>query len=55
MNIIGETPAAYANIDPLDFDNIFTQLDIDEEEVEILELDRIPPFARYIQHVSSDP
>lgn len=33
MNIIGETPPAYANIDPSNFDNIFTQLDIDKNKV----------------------
>jgi len=48
MNIIGETPLKYANIDPIDFDNIFTQLENNEDELEILKLDRIHPFARSI-------
>ena len=35
MNIIGETPLAYASIDPFNFDNIFTQHERNDEELEI--------------------
>lgn len=41
MNIIGETPPIYANIDPSFFYNIQDHPEITKNEVEILELDII--------------
>ena len=41
MNIIGEIPSTYANIDPSDFDNILNHPRIIEDEVKILELNSV--------------
>ena len=41
MNIIGEIPPIYANIDPSTFHNILEHPKIPKDEVEILDLDSI--------------
>lgn len=51
MDIIGETPPRYANIDPSNFNNMSESTDYVSK---ILELDRIPSFTRSIQHVLLD-
>ena len=57
MDIIGETPPAYANIDPSNFDKIFTQPKSNEDELKYRFLiEYIPllnPFNSYY-HILKD-
>ena len=48
MSIIGETPHRYVVIDPSHLDNIVPPFE-SSDDIDILELDRIPPYARSIQ------
>jgi len=48
MDIIGETPKRYATIDHSKFETMPTPSDSFESEDEILELDRIPCYAKSI-------
>lgn len=53
MDITGETPHMYANIDPTNFNNM-SNLSKSSDGEEILKLYRIPCYARPIQQVLSD-
>lgn len=48
MSIIGETLHKYAILDPNDLDNIAPPFE-SFNDIDILELDRIPPYAHSIQ------
>ena len=53
MAIIGETPLRYVTMDPSNFDNVANQFDSSNGD-KILELDKIPYYARSIKQVLSD-